>query len=149
MLFFKGASIKRGFKLTSNILIACSFATSVKLFLHSLSSDKEDEQLERDATAFEEDILNTLTNEGLLVEQNVGIGGYKMTFAIKNRETNKYMLGIECDHNLLSNKNTRDRDIHREKYLNARGWDVYRIWSNRWFHSKEKVLQEIKDMLKY
>lgn len=119
-----------------------------KAILLSLCESGNVENFDEIKSEFEDDIYNKLTARGYIVDRNVGIGGYKIPFAIKNAENGNYVLGIECDGTLYHNKNTRDRDIHREKYLNARGWKIYRIWSNKWWHDQEKVLEEIKTRIK-
>ncbi|MGN0961773.1 MAG: AAA domain-containing protein, partial [Christensenellales bacterium] len=86
---------------------------------------------------------NALTKQGLEVEYHVGYGNYKVDLAIRNTDKTKYILGIEFDSNLYCNTNTRERDIFRQKYLDCRGWKVYRLWSMNWWHNKNKEIDNI------
>lgn len=96
-------------------------------------------------TAFEEEVFAKLKERGLDVYANVGIGGYCIDFAIKKDDA--YVLGIECDFNLYKDSaSTRERDYHRQKYLESRGWKVYRLWSSEWWKNPEAELDKIVKM---
>ena len=41
------------------------------------------------------------------------------------------------------NYTRKERDYHRKKYLESRGWNVYRLWSYNWFKNKHKELNKI------
>lgn len=93
-------------------------------------------------TPFEEEVFAKLKERGLDVYANVGIGGYCIDFAIK--KDNAYVLGIECDFNLYKDStSTRERDYHRQKYLESRGWKVYRLWSSEWWKNQDAELDKI------
>ena len=79
------------------------------------------------------DALNDrLSEKGYSVDTQVGIGGYSIDLALKKGD--KYVLGIECDGRTYhSSKSARDRDYHRQKYLESRGWRIHRIWSTNWW----------------
>lgn len=93
-------------------------------------------------SVFENQIYDKLVERGLKVDTQVGIGGYRIDLAIKNE--NGYLLGIECDGKLYhSSKNARERDYHRQKYLESRGWKIYRIWSPKWWKNPDKEIDNI------
>lgn len=93
-------------------------------------------------TPFEEEVYRRLKERGLDVYANVGIGGYCIDFAVKKNDA--YVLGIECDFNLYKDSaSTRERDYHRQKYLESRGWKVYRLWSSEWWKNPEAELDKI------
>ena len=46
-----------------------------------------------------------------------------------------------------SSKNARERDYHRQKYLESRGWKIYRIWSTNWWKNPGLEIEKIKNML--
>ena len=96
--------------------------------------------------AFTEKVYNELTKHGFDVERNVGIGGYCIDLAI--RKNGKFVLGLECDGKLYhSNMNIRERDYHRRKYLESRGWHIYRLWSSSWWKSPEAEIQRISRII--
>ncbi|MBR4270889.1 MAG: DUF559 domain-containing protein [Clostridia bacterium] len=92
---------------------------------------------------FEIQVLHALEEEGLKVDTQVGVGDYKIDLAIRD-ENNNYILGIECDGKLYSSPQvTRERDIYRQKYLESRGWKIYRVWSTNWWHNPKKEIENI------
>ena len=92
--------------------------------------------------AFSQRVAAALRGRGLDVETSVGIGGYRIDMAI--RKEGKYVLGIECDGKLYSTGETaRERDYHRQKYLEAKGWKILRIWSMNWWRDPEAELDRI------
>ena len=79
---------------------------------------------------------------GFEVDIQAGIGGYRIDMAVKKR--GNYVLGIECDGKLYhSSKTARERDYHRQKYLESRGWKIYRIWSTNWWKNPTQEIEKI------
>ena len=98
------------------------------------------------ASEYIDDIYNTLVFNGFDVDRNVGIGDYTLDFAIKKDE--RYILGIECDSKLYENvSSARKRDIHRQKYYNSMGWNIYRIWTPDWWHNKDQEIEKIRQII--
>lgn len=98
---------------------------------------------------FENLVYNALCERGLIVDRQVGIGGYKIDLAIKDKDTGEYLLGVECDGKLYQScRSSRDRDIHRGRYLESRGWTIHRIWSSNWWHDSNAEVDKIVTMLK-
>ncbi len=95
-----------------------------------------------DDGAFEQTIYDRLVTQGYEVERRIGIGGYCIDFAIRRGDS--YVLGIECDGSLYRDSTSaRERDYHRQKYLEARGWRIHRIWSTDWWHDPQKEIEKI------
>ena len=96
---------------------------------------------------FENQVYDALVARGYTVETQIGIGGYSIDLAIKQED--RYVLGIECDGKLYhSSKSARERDYHRQKYLESRGWAIHRIWSTNWWKSPSKEIDKIEAVLK-
>lgn len=112
------------------------------IILNSLSEAREKEEDPNNNIIV--NVGNALISKGLQVEYNIGYGNYKIDLAIKHK--NKYILGIEFDHNLYKISNTRERDIFRQKYLTCRNWEVYRLWCINWWHNQEKEIDNILNM---
>ena len=89
------------------------------------------------------DALNyRLGPKGYKVDTQVGIGGYSIDLAIK--KDNNYLLGIECDGRMYhSSKSARERDYHRQKYLESRGWRIHRIWSTNWWKNPKNEINKV------
>lgn len=73
-------------------------------------------------------VYEALVRKGYTVSRNVGIGGYTIDLAVKQND--RYILGIECDSRIYGmSSSTRERDYHRQKYLESRGWHIHRVWT--------------------
>lgn len=92
------------------------------------------------------DALNYgLRDKGFTIDTQVGIGGYSIDLALKYE--GKYILGIECDGKMYhSSKSARERDYHRQKYLESRGWRIHRIWSTNWWKNSQGEIKKICDL---
>lgn len=91
---------------------------------------------------FENQVYDALIEKGYQVDTQIGIGGYSIDLAIK--KDGKYILGIECDGRLYhSSKSARERDYHRQKYLESRGWRIHRIWSTNWWKNPQREIAKI------
>jgi superfamily I DNA and/or RNA helicase len=142
------ATKNNGPKLLKKYLEYC-FAISnndrkqAKQILLSLNDASKRKEINRFDSDFEIEVYESLINNGYNVESQVGIGGYSIDLAIKKED--KYILGIECDGKLYhSSKSARERDYHRQKYLESRGWKIHRIWSSKWWKNPEKEIKKIE-----
>ena len=91
---------------------------------------------------FENQVYDALSARGLQVDTQVGVGGYRIDLAV--RKDGKYVLGIECDGKLYhSSPSARERDFHRQNYLESRGWRIHRIWSTKWWKNPEGEVDRI------
>lgn len=108
-------------------------------------SDKEDIHYDSD---FEAEVHEALVKRGFEVHTQVGVSGYKIDLAIYDSINSKYILGIECDGATYhSSKSARERDIHRQRYLESRGWKIVRIWSYNWWSNPKAEIKRICDTL--
>lgn len=93
-------------------------------------------------TEYAQTVADALRARGYDIDTQVGIGGYRIDIAV--RKNGKYVLGIECDGKLYSiSRSARERDYHRQKYLESRGWRIKRIWSMDWWRDPERELNTI------
>lgn len=85
-----------------------------------------------------------LVRKGYTVERDVGIGGYTMDLAVKQDDA--YILGIECDSRIYGmSTTTRERDYHRQKYLESRGWRIHRVWTPwMWKDPEDEIARLVK-----
>ena len=87
-------------------------------------------------------VYNALVRKGYSVERDVGIGGYQIDLAIK--QDDRYILGIECDSHIYEmSDSTRERDYHRQKYLESRGWHIHRVWTPGMWKDPQKEINNI------
>ena len=96
---------------------------------------------------FEEYVLKRLRDQGLEVDPQVGVAGFRIDLGIRHPDyPHGYLLGVECDgrtyHTALS---VRDRDRLREAVLRDLGWDIYRIWSTDWFEDADREVKKLME----
>ncbi len=115
---------------------------AAKQILHSFGEDRFSNEDISFNSELEKQVYNALTAQGYEVHTQIGIGGYSIDLAIK--KNGKYILGIECDGRLYHNSRlARERDYHRQKYLESRGWKVHRIWSSNWWKNPQREIDKI------
>lgn len=101
---------------------------------------------------FEASVKLFLESNGFEVNTQIGVKGYFIDLAVKDKSSSRYILGIECDgapyHTELS---ARERDRLRQEVLEGLGWNIYRILSTNWYsnyeNEKEKLLKKINFLL--
>ncbi|MEX6585701.1 AAA domain-containing protein [Paraclostridium bifermentans] len=121
-----------------------------ELILNSLldTFNNRIEEKEHDSE-FEAEVYDELIRKGYEVHKQVGVSGYRIDLAIYDKEASKYILGIECDGATYhSSKSARERDIHRQRYLESRGWKISRIWSTNWWRNPTKEIERIESSVK-
>ncbi|UOQ57802.1 AAA domain-containing protein [Leucobacter allii] len=102
---------------------------------------------------FEIDVKTRLEAEGLILDSQVGVGNYRLDFAIRHPDKpGRHVLAIEADGAAYHSGHTaRERDRLRQQLLEARGWRFHRIWSTDWFNDAGqevgKVLEAYKTAL--
>lgn len=108
-------------------------------------SNKAESLIVQNNTEFKNSVCEALRKKGFIVEQDVGIGGYSIDIALKYGKN--FILGIECDSSLYNNSTeTRERDFHRQKFLESRGWIVYRMYSSNWWTDPSAEIEKIKEL---
>jgi superfamily I DNA and/or RNA helicase/very-short-patch-repair endonuclease len=116
--------------------------------LLGLNGEVPMEQLMLSTSQIQEDLYQELINIGITVEKNVGIGSNKIDLAIKDSITKQYILGIELDTLHYTDLNsTKERDYHRQKYLETFGWEIHRVWCSDYWRNKEKEINRIVKLI--
>lgn len=113
-----------------------------------LDSDINAETEKKFDSDFEVEVCDKLRERGYIVHNQIGVSGYSIDLAIYDEKNSKYILGIECDGAAYhSSKSARERDIHRQRYLESRGWNIIRIWSKHWWNNPDYEIKRIVDKL--
>ena len=114
--------------------------------LHSFGDERWMQTEEFNSGHIADKVYNALLRKGYTVERNVGIGGYQIDLAVKQND--RYILGIECDSRLYEiSESTRERDYHRQKYLESRGWKIHRVWTPGFWKNPDKEIAGIIDAI--
>lgn len=115
--------------------------------LSSLSEIKKKESVVEDE--FVNAVADALIRRGHDVLKDIGASESKIDLAILHPETKEFVLGIECDGKTYrSIPSVRERDIHRKRFLESRGWEMTRIWSIDWWKNPTLVIEKIEHFLK-
>lgn len=113
-----------------------------------LDSQVIPDETRRHDSDFEAEVYEALVAKGYKVHTQIGVSGYKIDLGIYDEETNSYIVGIECDGAIYhSSKSARERDIHRQRYLESRGWKIIRIWSRCWWANKAEETERIVQLV--
>ncbi|UUM19977.1 MULTISPECIES: DUF4011 domain-containing protein [unclassified Mycoplasma] len=100
---------------------------------------------------FEDDVYNELKERGYNVVKRIGSSGYKIDLAILDpKKPGHYILGIECDGSVYkTSRSSRDREILRQRVLEGRKWNIYRIWSTDWYKNKTKQVERLTKFIEH
>lgn len=95
---------------------------------------------------FEEMVRDSLAALGYTVDTQVGQSGYRIDLAVVHPDDgDRYVLGIECDGATYhSARSVRERDVMRQRFLEARGWKMERIWSRNWWRDPDREIERIR-----
>jgi very-short-patch-repair endonuclease len=98
---------------------------------------------------FERDVLTELTNRGVTVVPQVGVAGYRIDLGVlDDAAPGRFLCGIECDGVAYhSSETARDRDRLRQQVLEARGWEIHRIWSTDWFKDRPGQIERLLTLI--
>lgn len=95
------------------------------------------------------DIMKRLEKEDFDIQTNIGIGSYKIDFGIAKEGENAFKLGILCDVNdAKQDTDVRDAFVHQEKYLRARGWQIYRIFAPAWYKDANAIMRDVRKIIR-
>ncbi|MEM9986139.1 MAG: hypothetical protein AAF804_13685, partial [Bacteroidota bacterium] len=94
-------------------------------------------------------VAQSLAQQGLFIERNLGASGYRLDLAVKlNPEDTRYALGIEVEGPAyFQGQTAKEREIYRPRTLKRRGWTVYRVWARNWWRNPERELANIMKLL--
>jgi superfamily I DNA and/or RNA helicase/very-short-patch-repair endonuclease len=122
---------------------------TVKTILNSLIC--KDVKYDKEASVefdFETAVAEELRELGYDVDTQIGVSGYKIDIAIFDKKSSRYVLGLECDGaSYHLSTVARERDIHRQRYLEARGWKIIKVWSKDWWNDRKKELSRIEEVI--
>ncbi len=86
-------------------------------------------------------ICNKIDSSLYEVRRNVDVGSFVIDFVIYNKDTNNYVLGIDCanEENFV-NEGDVSNDIYKHYYLSNRGWNIKKLWITDWLLDKENCV---------
>ena len=92
----------------------------------------------------EDQIKERLEKLGYHVETAVGNRNNRISLAVYDPKTDRYLVGVELDKDAFaSSTSCMERDVYKPRFLESRGWTVMRVWCRDWWLSPAKVVKSI------
>ncbi len=93
-------------------------------------------------------LKTALISEGLDVDDAIGQSRFKVSLAVRNKETSTYRLGIVIDDTShYDNSDVVEQYCQKPQVLHGFGWDIYHLYTKDWYLNPKKVIEEIKSHL--
>ena len=104
---------------------------------------KSDERSEYSELVLAE-IKEKLEKSGYKVHTDLGRGGNRISLAVYDEKTDKYLVGVELDRDAYAfSRSAMERDVCKYRFLEARGWNLIRVWCRDWWISPQRVIKTI------
>ena len=125
--------------------VAKNDAEEVKVILSELDpSETKAESVYTALRSVEEQMKERLEKLGYTVETALGNRNSRISLAIYDEKSDRYLVGIELDRDAFaSGASAMERDVYKPRFLESRGWTVMRIWCRDWWLSPQKVIKNI------
>lgn len=93
------------------------------------------------------DMKDKIEKIGYQVHLDVGIGGFNIDIAAYDEASQSYKLGILCDLSVKEKHNARLELIHQDRFLQSKGWQIYRLFHMNYYTNPSKEIKAIKHFL--
>ena len=94
--------------------------------------------------AVELQMKEMLEKLGYKVDTGLGNENNRISLAIYDPETDKYLVGVELDTDAFKeSKSCLERDVYKPRFLESRGWTIVRVWCRDWWLYPAKVVKTI------
>lgn len=134
------ATASRGAKLLKDFL---AYAEHKRLDSPIVSTVNETD------SPFEREVYQELERRGLSLIPQVGVSGYRIDLGVlDDAAKGRFVCGIECDGVAYhASQTARDRDRLRQQVLEARGWEIHRVWSTDWFKDRSGQIERLLNLI--
>ena len=90
------------------------------------------------------EIKDRLEKAGYTVHTELGSLGNRISLAIYDEKSDRYLVGVELDRDAYEfSSSPMERDVCKHRFLEARGWNIMRIWCRDWWISPQRVIKAI------
>ena len=94
--------------------------------------------------AVELQMKEKLEKLGYKVDTGLGNENNRISLAIYDPDTDKYLVGVELDTDAFKeSKSCLERDVYKPRFLESRGWTIVRVWCRDWWLYPAKVVKTI------
>ena len=125
--------------------VASSKDTEAALILSELRPPvAKPEPMFTSIAAVELQMKERLEKLGYKVDTGLGNENNRISLAIYDSETDKYLIGVELDTDAFKESaSCLERDVYKPRFLEARGWTLIRVWCRDWWLYPTKVIKHI------
>ncbi len=125
--------------------VAKDDAEEVRVILSELNpAETKAESLYTSLKSVEEQMKERLEKLGYKVETALGNRNNRISLAIYDPESDRYLVGVELDRDAFAASDScMERDVYKPRFLESRGWTVMRVWCRDWWLSPAKVVKSI------
>ncbi len=119
---------------------------AVSAILSELEADKlkNAPKIETKVASVEEQIKERLTKLGYKVDIRLGNISNRISLAIYDEKTDKYLIGVELDKDAFqASESCLERDVYKPRFMRAKGWNIVRVWCRDWWLYPQKVIKNI------
>ncbi|MDX2286100.1 MAG: AAA domain-containing protein [Bacteroidia bacterium] len=96
-----------------------------------------------------EAVAARLEAAGYAVERAVGATRYRLDLAVRDPQTERYLLGIECEGSLyFGGVSSKEREVYRRQLLERNGWRLHRVWARNWHLHADAEIEAILKLLR-
>ena len=104
----------------------------------------EESHIVTNLASVEERMKERLEKLGYTVHTGLGNGNNRISLAIYDEKTDRYLVGIELDKDAFaSSSSSMERDVYKPKFLEGRGWRIMRVWCRDWWLYPQRVIKSI------
>ena len=94
--------------------------------------------------AIEVQMKERLEKLGYKVDTGLGNENNRISLAIYDPESDKYLIGVELDTDAFKESSScLERDVYKPRFLESRGWTIVRVWCRDWWLHPTKVIKNI------
>ncbi len=108
------------------------------------TAEPKPEAMYSTVAAIEVQMKERLEKLGYKVDTGLGNKNNRISLAIYDPDTDKYLVGVELDTDAFRESSScLERDVYKPRFLEARGWTLLRVWSRDWWLYPNKVIKSI------
>ncbi len=116
--------------------------------LYDKLTDYYSDKIGQDIKIYSEVGWNLLIPTGEGIDKNETNVGFRIDLGIYSVKYRKFVLGIEMDGAMYhSGFDKEHSDFSRQKVLEEKGWDLYRIWSTNWLNDNEREFNKLTEKI--
>ena len=116
--------------------------------LYEKLTDHYADQLGHSIKIYSEVGMHLLVPTGEAIDANERNVGFRIDLGVFSTKHKKFVLGIEMDGAMYhSGFDKEQSDYNRQKVLEDKGWELYRIWSTNWLDDTDREFNRLTQLI--